>query len=379
MATTPARDVREQVQQNLERNALRVRNGAKYLLGLDRPRVGQTPKDVVWTRDKVELWRYRSEGHDSRAHVRYRPPVLLIHSLISKSFILDLHPGNSFVQWLRDAGFDVFLVSWGVPDERESDHTLETYVDDYIPRLVEATRKVTGSDDVTLYGYCFGGLMSLLSVARHPEMPVRNLVTMATPVDFTEMGLFSAVMGDERLDPERLLGDDGNVPPDTLRNSFRLLKPTGDFATYVNLVDRLWDDKYMAGFQAMGQWTRDHIPFPGGVFRQMVEMTRENALVNGTARLGGEPVDLRAIKVPVLNVLACRDHIVREGSAAPLVGLVGSDQADELRLDAGHVALVAGRRAAKETIPHIAEWLKDHSDAVSGGGTLRPDAGDRAP
>lgn len=367
MAVAEAPNPLERVQRSVERNSARARNGVKYLLGLDRPRVGQTPKDVVWSRDKVELWRYRSDAGPAgvaHGHVKYRPPLLLIHSLVSKSFILDLNPGNSFVQWMRDAGFDVHLADWGTPDEREASHTLETYVDDYIPRLVEAVRKESGADEVTLYGYCFGGLMSLLTAARHPELPLRNLVTMATPVDFSHMGLFTTMMADPRMDPERVIDDSGNVPPNTLRNSFRLLKPTGDFSTYVNLVDHLHDDAYMHGFQAMGEWTRDHIPFPGGVFRQMVQFSRDNALVEGTLRLGGELVDLRAIKVPVLNVLAERDHIVRVGAAAPLVDLVGSEQAEELRLASGHVALVAGRRAARETIPHIAEWLVAHSDPV---------------
>lgn len=365
MATSP---VLERMQQGLDRNLHRAVNGAKYLTGLDRPQVGRTPKDVVMRVDKAELWRYRSDPRrrdGAHYHVKYRPPVLIVHSLVSRSYILDLYPGNSFVQWLRDAGFDVFLTEWGVPDEREAGNTLETYVDDYLPKMIEATRREAGTEDVTLLGYCFGGLLSLLLSARHPELPVRNLVTMATPVDFSKMGLFTAMMGDTRLDPSRLLDDTGNVPPDTLRTSFRLLKPTGDVTTFVNLVEHLDDDQYMQGFQAMGQWTREHIPFPGAAFKQCATMlSRENALLKGTMELGGELLDLRDIHYPMLNVLAEKDHIVPQAAASPVISLVGSEQADELRLNSGHVALVAGRRAAKETIPHIADWLCAHSDPV---------------
>ena len=54
----------------------------------------------------------------------------------------------------------------------------------------------------------------------------------------------------------------------------------------------------------------------------------------------------------MLTVIAERDHIVPEPVAAPLPDLVGSEDSDVLRLDAGHIGLVVGRTAAKVTIPH---------------------------
>ena len=69
----------------------RSRNGLRYAAGTRRPKVGQTPKDVVWRRHKAELWRYRSDER------RYRPPLVIVHSLVSRSYVLDLYPGNSAV------------------------------------------------------------------------------------------------------------------------------------------------------------------------------------------------------------------------------------------------------------------------------------------
>jgi len=86
--------------------------------------------------------------------------------------------------------------------------------------------------------------------------------------------------------------------------------------------------------------------------------------MDASLELGGERVDLGAIRCPVLNVLAERDHIVPLPAAEPVPRLVGSDRADELRLAAGHVGLVAGRAAAKVTLPGIAGWIADHSKAT---------------
>ena len=88
---------------------------------------------------------------------------------------------------------------------------------------------------------------------------------------------------------------------------------------------------------------------------------RGNGLVEGTFELGGERVDLRAIRRPVLNIMAERDHIVPLAAAEPVLDLVGSDEAEELRLSAGHAGLVAGRKAAKVTLPGIAGWIAEHS------------------
>ena len=49
MPTVPSpQTVLDRVRRDVERNALRARNGIKLVAGVDRPGVGQTPKDVVW-------------------------------------------------------------------------------------------------------------------------------------------------------------------------------------------------------------------------------------------------------------------------------------------------------------------------------------------
>ena len=43
----------------------------------------------------------------------------------------------------------------------------------------------------------------------------------------------------------------------------------------------------------MAQWSRDHVPFPGATFRQLVdELVRKNVLMTGSIRLGDRKIDL---------------------------------------------------------------------------------------
>ena len=199
----------DRVRRDVERNALRARNGIKLAAGLDRPRLGQTPRDLVWSSGRCELWRYRSDA------VTLAPPLLIVFSLVSRSYILDLRPGNSFVEHLQSAGFDVFLLDWAPADERHADERLEDYVDDYLPEAVDAhLRGRRRRRTVNLLGYCFGGVLTLLYAAHHPDAPLRSLTVMATPVDFRHWGLLAEIAaGGPASTSTPLLDETGNVPP----------------------------------------------------------------------------------------------------------------------------------------------------------------------
>ncbi len=379
-STTEPADLVARVRRDVGRNLLRARNGVKYVTGIDRPKVGTTPKDTVWRRDKAQLWRYTgvaAEEGIAAPPLTDGTPVLIVMSLISRSYILDLYPGASFVAALRAEGFDTYMLDWGIPDERDAGNGLDTYVDELLPAAVEAVLETSGAEQVNLIGYCYGGLLSLLLGAAHPHLPVSSLITMATPVDFDHMGLFGRMFDQDRLSPDDLVDETGNVPPDVMRNAFRVLKPTADVTQYAVLWEKLWDDKQMEGYQVMGQWTRDHIPFPGRAFRETVELMRDDAFVRDTVLLDGRRLSLRDVRWPIMNVMAAKDHIVPSGAARPVCDLVGSEQAETLELPAGHVGLVMGKAAATTTMPKIFSWLHDHgarntADEESAGWTCDP-------
>ena len=136
----------DRVRSEVERAASRARNGIKLATGTGRPGVGLAPKDVIWRHGRAELWHYRT------GDVRYRPPLLIVFSLVSRSYILDLTPGNSFIEHLLAAGFDVYLLDWGVPDERDAANRLEDYVDAAIPAAITQVCRRAGTCKVNLLG-----------------------------------------------------------------------------------------------------------------------------------------------------------------------------------------------------------------------------------
>jgi polyhydroxyalkanoate synthase len=351
----------ERIQRDFERSLLATRNFVKPLPAIDNPVVAQTPRDVVWQRDKAVLYRYRS---DQRA---YRPPLLLTMSLVSKAYIFDLRPGSSLVEVMLDHGLDVFMLDWGIPDADDAENTFETYCAEYLPNAIAATCAASGSDDLTLLGYCLGGVLTNLYAAANPDGPVRNLVAVATPCDFGKLGPMGTMMERGRLDADDLVDDTGNVPAQAMLNAFRLVRPMGDLSSYADLWVNLWSDEFLESYQAIMGWARDQIPFPGATMRQMVRMfNRENAFVTDTARLAGERVSLRDIRCPFLSVLSMADHITPPEAVTPMLDLIGSDDKSELRFETGHVGLIVGRNAVRKTMPQIAEWITQRSGAREG-------------
>ncbi len=360
----------EKVRLETDRAVRRMRNGIAYLADDNPPLVAQTPRDLVWQNGKVCLYRYRSEQR------RYRTPLLLVMSLVSKAYIFDLRPGSSFVEVLLDSGLDVYMLDWGVPDAAESQQTLELYCDQLLPDAVAQVVADSGSADLSLLGYCLGGVLTLLYAAAHLDAPIANLAVVATPVDFHKVGPMASMLRRGRLDVDDLLDETGNVPPEVLLQSFRMLDPLGDLSGLVGLLDRLWDDGHVLAYRTVTEWAHDQIPFPGALLRQLVRLfNRDNGFINDTVVYGGRRVSIADISCPVLCVQAERDHITPAESSDVLVDLVGSADTTKMSLPAGHVGIITGRRARTETMPAMAAWFVERSAPLTRRRTRPPKSG----
>lgn len=357
-APSSLRDPWERIRREIERNAVRARNGIRYVAGTDWSQPNPTPREAVWRQGNATLWHYTG------ARVAFLPPVLMMIGLVSRSAIFDLHEKASLVRALQAAGLDVFVLDWGVPDAGDAANTLETYLCRYLPRAIRAIQRTTTSPEVSLIGYCMGGAMALHAMAGIPELPVRNLITMATPVNFDRLPAQFNPLRDRRQDVESFVDSQtGCIPPDLVSTYFRIRKPTADAVQYANLLENLWNDEYVESHQAIARWTSEHIPFPGALARQVIDIwLRRNGFVAGDLSLNGKPANLTSIRCPTLNVLTLHDEIVPPAAAAGLGDLIGSDDFEKLELATGHIGLVIGRSAHKVTHPKIAEWLIDRSE-----------------
>jgi len=348
------------IRKEVERNAVRARNGIKWVGGSEWAPLHPTPSDVVWRDGKAELRHYRSD-----TPARLTPPVIVLVGLVGRAFVFDLYKGGSIVEMLMNRGFDAYVMDWGVADELDAGNTLETYMGHYLPRAIEVARDISGSEDVNVFAYCMGGLMMVQGLAAEQPLTVRGLVTLASPFDWRHLGSTMDAIREGKIKPEDMLDHTGNVPGEVLVQAFKRLKPTSTLVNYANLWQNLWNDRYVEGYQAIGRYLSAHGPMAGAAMRQVVDQWMvENAFMTDRLRFNGRPAKLANVRVPVIGVVAERDDIAPLESTLPIVEMLPNADVDLLRVDAGHVSLFAGRQAVKVVMPRIFDWIEAHSEEI---------------
>lgn len=324
--------------------------------------IGGTPKEVIWTLNKAKLYRYTPVAP---AEKRFPVPLLLVFALINRSSILDLRPGNSFVEHMVAQGFDVYLIDWGKPGPEDRGMTFDDYVLEYLPRAIRKMKSVSGSEEFSMLGWCIGAIITSMYAALRPDDGLRNLVLLTAPLDFSDKscGGFVQWMNSEHFDVEKLLAAYGNMPGELIDYGAKALKPVDNYIqNFVRLWDNIDNPRVVEAWHAMNTWVRDLVPVAGGAYRQLIsDLYQQNKLVEGRMALRGERVDLGHIKANVLNVVANEDHIVPPPESVDAMGAIGSTDKELLRIPGGHIGVMAGSAARKNTWPRIETWLAQRS------------------
>ncbi len=370
---------RGQVRRVLDRAVHSVVNGLMYARdGSARPSMGSVPKELVFQRGKLSLFRVRpiadeqyDLGHETHtfARARHAVPVLVIPPLMVRTYVYDLRPEHSMLRTLRNAGFDTFFVDFGVPDRADEGVRLDDYVVDWVPACVDAALAASGARELSLVGYCMGGIFALLHVGTWRDQRVRSLVTIGAPVNFDKMGVITvaARLGVPLVDA--VLDRLGNVPGAASSLGFKIMSGTRTLTKYGDLLFNLYDEEYVRGFDTINTWVNDLIPYPREAFKQMVKEVvygnkmLANELVFHDEREGiDRPCDLKAIACPLLAFAGKSDNVATPGSTREILELVGSTDKTLLPVPGGHVGVVGGSSAPKAVWGPMVEWLAARSD-----------------
>jgi polyhydroxyalkanoate synthase len=312
---------------------------------------GCSPKEAVWQSGKLTLYRYRPIAPSSGG-----APLLIVYALVNRPYMMDLQEDRSLIRGLLAAGIDVYLIDWGYPDGADRFTTLSDYLDDYLAGCVDQILQTHRLDALNMLGVCQGGVFSLCFSALYPQR-VRNLITMVTPVDFhTPHDLLSKWV--RKIDVVSLVGE-GNVSGDALNQLFLSLMPFRlTQQKYIDLVAQSPNRSQIENFMRVEQWIFDSPDQAGAAFREfLIWFYQDNRLAQGRLELTGRKVDLRELRLPMLNLIGMRDHLVPPEASVALQRLVGSDDYTALQFDLGHIGMYISARAQREVPAAIAEWL----------------------
>ncbi len=354
--TTSRTPVADRIGLEVERAIARRIKGVDYIAS-PAPAVGLTPKDVIYKAGTVNLYHYKPIADEI-----YRVPILIVMATSNRGYILDLAPQQSFVEFLLKAGYDVYMLDWTAPTPEERTLTLEDYTQRLIPDCVRRVQERSGETDVTMLGYCMGGVLATIYASTTADTPIKNLVCFTTPIDFSQMELFHKWSDRRYFDVDRLVDTTGNVPSELLFASFEALRPASRIAGQIRLWEKIWDDEYVRSYRMFERWSNDTLPLAGEFFRQTIKkLIWDNGLLTGDLEVGGRKADLANITVPLLHVLAEHDHIVPQAAARPLVARVSSEDKSEYVIKGGHVSVAAGANAQRRLWPKLDTWLGGRS------------------
>jgi polyhydroxyalkanoate synthase len=322
--------------------------------------VGVTPKEEIYREDNVVLYRYTP-----MVERPFPIPVLIVYALVNRPYMVDLQEDRSLVRNLLRLGIDVYLIDWGYPSRGDCWLTLDDYINGYLNNCVDAVRGRHGLDRINLLGICQGGTFSLCYTALYQEK-VKNLITMVAPVDFqVKDGLLNLWVGcspgSPGMDVDLLVNALGNIPGEFMNFGFLLMKPFElGLRKYLDLIEILDDDKKLLNFLRMEKWIFDSPDQAGEAYRQfMKDFYQGNKLIKGEVKIGGKPVDLREVRVPVLNVYAEQDHLVPPASSVALVRYIGSADYTVKAFPVGHIGMYVSGKVQQDLPPTIANWLKE--------------------
>lgn len=331
-----------------------------------------TPNDEAPTASTMP----HHDDEDAPAALRHQVPLILVPPLGVTTETFDLMPDRSLARYMVEAGFRVYLIDWGTPERQHAHLGLHDYCYTMMSEALAQVRAHSGSQDVSLYGWCMGGLMCLLHAGMAADPHIRNIVTVASPIDLRDGKNVLSVAANalnvsarfvrkysefrlERLNPS-LLG----LPGWLVSLGFKLTAPVASITTYWDLITRLSDREFVEQHATTSDYLNNMRLYPGGVIRDfMVRFAVDNHMAKGRVKIGDKVSDLANITSSFLVFAGESDHLVPPSMAKRSLDLVNTQDKLFMRAPGGHMGVILGSKARDNVWEVSVEWLTPRSTA----------------
>jgi polyhydroxyalkanoate synthase len=307
--------------------------------------IATAPGKVVFRNDLIELLQFAP----TTATV-FRRPLLIFPPWINKFYILDLKPENSFIRWMVQQGYTVFVVSWVNPDAHLAQKSFSDYMREGIFAALDAVHAATGERKVNTIGYCIGGTLlsaALAYMAATQDDRVAAAIFFAAQADFSEAGDLSLFIDDPQLKAleETMTAGGGVLKGSKMATTFNMLRAN----------DLIWSfviSNYLLGKAPMPfdllYWNADSTRMPAAAHLfYLRKFYRDNALAKGQLTLDNVHLDLQRVTIPVYLQSAREDHIAPCRSIYKTTHLMGGPVRFILA-GSGHIAGVVNPPSAQK-------------------------------
>ena len=275
----------------------------EFQIGKD---IAATPGKVVFRNNLMELIQYTPTTKQVRPE-----PVLIVPAWIMKYYILDLSPHNSMIKYLVDQGHTVFAISWKNPGLAEHNLGMEDYLERGLFAAIDAINAIVPDKKIHATGYCLGGtLLSIgaAAMARDDDDRLASMTLFAAQTDFSEPGELALFIDESQLNLlEAQMAETGYLDSNQMAAAF----------VWLRSFDLVWSrmvNEYLLGDRARSMdlmaWNADSTRMPARMHTDYLrQMFLHNDLARGKYLVGGRPVVLNDLKLPIYVVGTESDHV----------------------------------------------------------------------
>jgi polyhydroxyalkanoate synthase len=265
-----------------------------------------TPGQVVLRNSLAELIQYSPSTPTVRPE-----PILIVPAWIMKYYVLDLQAQDSLIKHLVDQGHTVFCLSWKNPDHSDRDHGMEDYLRLGLYDALDAMGAICAKRRVHAVGYCLGGTLLAIgaaAMARDNDARLASLTLLAAQTDFSEPGEIGLFIDESEVSfLEDVMLDRGYLAQGQMAGAFQLLR-SNDMVWSRAVHDYLMGER--TPFNDLMAWNADATRMP---YRMHSEYLRglflRNDLARARFRVGGRPVALSDIDLPIFCLGTETDHV----------------------------------------------------------------------
>jgi polyhydroxyalkanoate synthase subunit PhaC len=284
---------------------LRIRQSDSSMFEVGR-NLATTRGKVIFQNDLMQLIQY-----EPTTLTALKRPLLIVPPWINKFYVLDLTPEKSFIKWCVDQGITVFCISWANPDAHLAQKTFEDYVREGPMAALGAIKEATGEDKVHAIGYCVGGTMlsvALAFMAANHDERMMSATLFAAQVDFTYAGDLKVFVDEEQVGAiEHRMAERGYLEAKSMATVFNFLRSNDLIWPYV--INNYLKGKAPFPFDLL-YWNSDATRLPAANHSfYLRNCYLDNKLSQGEVSLGGTPIDLKSVKIPIYNLATREDHI----------------------------------------------------------------------
>jgi len=320
-----------------------------------------TPSELHWVATQDSAWVALHHKAQNKG-----PAVLLVHGIASNHAAWDLEEGRSMVDHLIEAGFDPWVLDLrghGVArrDPKDKRQKIKWSLDDYgrydVPAALAFVQAQTGQSQVHYVGHSMGGMVVTVAMNLQPNLPLKRMVILATPMDFSDPDPTSGWILGLANGVGRLLG----FLPSALGARFH-----ARFGTPFPVDEMLFTDISSPGRERM----YEHIVSPlfRGELAQLMSVSRDGRFSDESGR-AHYMESLEAVRVPTRVIAGRGDRIAPPDRVVGFyTGLKNAERdfivagfSTGFSADYGHLDLPLGDHAAQEIYPLVVEWLRMES------------------